>query len=72
MDLSPTQIAIGIAALVAVLAYVSLVVVPAWRCYGRMWEKLAAAVLTLFILATVVGIGAGVGFAIVWSYDQYA
>lgn len=72
MDLSPTQIAIGAAAIVAVLAYVSLVVVPAWRCYGRVWEKLAAAVLTLFILATVVGIGAGVGFAIVWSYDQYA
>ena len=36
-----------------------------------MWEKLAASVLTLFILATLIGIGAGIGFAVVWSYDQY-
>jgi hypothetical protein len=70
-DLSTTQIALGLAALVAGGAYVSLVAAPAWRCYGRLWEKLAAGVLTLFILATLVGIGAGIGFAIVWSYDQY-
>ncbi len=70
-DLSTTQIAIGLAALVAAGAYGSLVVAPAWRCYGRLWEKLAASVLTLFILATLVGIGAGVGFAVVWTYDQY-
>jgi hypothetical protein len=70
-DLSTTQIAIGLAIVVAGAAYLSLVVAPAWRCYGRLWEKLAAAALTLFILATLVGIGAGVGFAIVWSYDQY-
>jgi hypothetical protein len=71
IDLSTTQIAIGLAALVAGAAYLSLVVAPAWRCYGRLWERLAASVLTLFILATLVGIGAGIGFAIVWSYDQY-
>jgi cytochrome bd-type quinol oxidase subunit 1 len=70
-DLSTTQIAIGLAALVAGSAYVSLVVAPAWRCYGRLWEKLAASFLTLFVLATLVGIGAGIGFAVVWSYDQY-
>lgn len=70
-ELSTTQIAIGLAALVAAAAYVSLVVVPAWRCYGRLWEKLAASVLTLFILATLIGIGAGIGFAVVWTYDQY-
>jgi hypothetical protein len=70
-DLSTTQIAIGLAALVAAGAYVGLVVAPAWRCYGRVWEKLAASVLTLFILATLVGVGAGVGFAVVWTYDQY-
>jgi hypothetical protein len=70
-DLSTTQIAIGLAALVAGGAYVSLVVGPAWRCYGRLWEKLAASFLTLFVLATLIGIGAGIGFAVVWSYDQY-
>ncbi len=70
-DPSTTQIAIGLAALVAGGAYLSLVVAPAWRCYGRLWEKLAASFLTLFVLATLIGIGAGIGFAVVWSYDQY-
>jgi hypothetical protein len=45
---------------------------PAWRCYGRLWEKVAASFMTLFILATLLGIGAAVGLAVVWTYDQYA
>jgi len=71
-DISTTELAIGVAALLAAASYVSLVVAPAWRCYGRLWEKLAASFLTLFILATLVGIGAAIGFAVVWTYDQYA
>ena len=34
---------------------------PAWRCYGRVWEKVAAGFLTLFILGTLLGIGAAIG-----------
>jgi hypothetical protein len=49
-----------------------LIALPAARCYGRMWEKLAAGVLTLYVLATLLGIGAGIGLAIVWTYDTYA
>lgn len=70
-DLTATEIAIGTAAVVVGAAYVSLVVAPAWRCYGRLWEKLAASFLTVFILATLLGVGAGIGFAVVWTYDQY-
>jgi hypothetical protein len=29
-------------------------------------------VLTLYVLATLLGIGAAIGFAIVWTYDTYA
>jgi hypothetical protein len=54
------------------VCYVVLIVVPAARCYGRVWEKLAASVLTLYVLATLLGIGAAVGLAIVWTYDTYA
>jgi hypothetical protein len=46
--------------------------VPAWESYGRLWERVSASFLTLFILATLLGIGAAVGLAIVWSYDTYA
>jgi hypothetical protein len=71
-DLSSTQIAIALAAGVVLSCWILLIVSPAWRCYGRVWEKLAASFLTLFILGTLLGIGAGIGLAVVWTYDQYA
>jgi hypothetical protein len=54
------------------VAYCVFILAPAWGSYGRVWERLAASFLTLFMLATLVAIGTGIGFAIVWFYDQYA
>ncbi len=72
LDFSSTEIAIALASGVVLSCWLALIAAPAWRCYGRMWEKLAASFLTLFILGTLLGIGAAVGLALVWSYDQYA
>jgi hypothetical protein len=74
MDLgfSTVEITLAVAAGVVGAGYLSLIVAPAWQCYGRLWEKLAAGFLTLFILATLLGIGTGIGLAVVWTYDQYA
>jgi hypothetical protein len=71
-DLSSTQIAIALAAGVVVSCYGFLILAPAWRCYGRLWEKIAAGFLTLFILGTLLGAGSAIGLAVVWTYDQYA
>jgi hypothetical protein len=71
-DLSSTEITIAVATGLVVSSYVFLILMPAWRCYGRLWEKLAASFLTLFIVGTLLGIGTVIGLAIVWSYDQYA
>jgi hypothetical protein len=73
MDLgfSTVEITLAVAAGVVGAGYLSLIVAPAWQCYGRLWEKLAASFLTLFILATLLGIGTGIGLAVVWTYDQY-
>jgi hypothetical protein len=71
-DLSTTELAIAVAAGIAGAAYAFFVVVPAIRAYGRVWERIAAAFLTLYIVATLLGIGAVAGLAIVWSYDRYA
>jgi len=43
------------------------ILLPATRCYGRVWEKLGAGFLTLYVLGTMLGIGAAIGFAIVWT-----
>ena len=41
-QLSVTEIAIGAGAFVALVAYAILILVPAWGCYGRWWERFAA------------------------------
>ena len=72
LDLSNTEIAIALAGGLVAACYIVLILIPAWRCYGRLWEKIAASVLTLFILATLLGIGTAIGLAVVWTYDTYA
>jgi hypothetical protein len=71
-DLSVPEIALGAGGLVALAAYVSLIFIPAWTSYGRWWERAAAGFMTLFIFATLLGIGVGIGAAIVWTYDHWA
>ncbi len=68
---SPLQIALAVGGVITLIAYVVLILVPAWSSYGRVWEKLAASFLTLFILVSLVGVGAAMGLAVVWSYDRF-
>jgi hypothetical protein len=72
LDLSSTEIVIALASALVLVCYIVLIVLPAARCYGRVWEKMAAGLLTLYVLATLLGVGAAIGFAIVWTYDTYA
>jgi hypothetical protein len=72
IDLSTTELVIALAGALTLICYVALILVPATRCYGRVWEKLCAGVLSLYVLGTLVGIGAAIGFLIVWTYDTYA
>jgi hypothetical protein len=37
--------------------YVGLILVPAWSSYSRVWERMAATVLSLYVLAVFVGAG---------------
>lgn len=72
VDLSTTELALALAAGVVGAGYLVLILAPALECYGRLWEKLAATFLTLYVLATLLGVGAAIGLAIVWTYDTYA
>ena len=72
VDISSTQLVLALAAGVVGAGYIALILDPAWECYGRLWEKLAATFLSLYILVTLLGIGSAIGLAIVWSYDRYA
>ena len=75
MDLSnpgSTEIVIALCGPLAIAAYVGLIVIPAWTSYGRWWERFAATFLTFYIVAALVGVGAAIGFGIIWTYDEWA
>lgn len=72
IDVSTTQLAIALAAGIVGAGYIGFILAPSWESYGRLWEKLAASFLTIYMLATLLGIGAVIGLVIVWSYDRYA
>ena len=72
LDLSPTQISLGVAGAATLVAYAIFILVPAVGSYGRAWEKVAAGFLSLFILATLVGIGVGLGAGFLYVYVKGA
>lgn len=60
----------GVAAAISLAAFVGLILVPAVGSYGRIWEKAAAGVLSLFVLFALVVIGVVVGAAVVYYYND--
>ena len=48
--------------------YAGLIVVPAWTSYSRLWERVAATVLTLYVLAVLVGVGVAGALAAVYFW----
>jgi hypothetical protein len=45
------------AGVVSLVLFTSLVLVPVWTSYSRVWQRLAATVLSLYVLAVLVGAG---------------
>jgi sterol desaturase/sphingolipid hydroxylase (fatty acid hydroxylase superfamily) len=60
----------GIAGLIAFVAFVGLILVPAVGAYGRIWEKAAAGVLSVVVLAALILLGVLVGLTIVYYYPD--
>src|SRR6476469_7319749 len=58
------------AGLITLAAFVSLILVPALSSYGRVWEKAAAGVLSVFVLAALGLVGVVIGRAIVDYYND--
>lgn len=48
--------------------YVGLILAPAWNSYSRMWERLAATVLSLYVLLVFVGGGVLAALAAVYFW----
>jgi hypothetical protein len=72
LDPTTTELTLAVAAGIVGAGYLAFILAPAVAAYGRLWERIAAGFLTLYILGTLLGIGAAIGLAVVWSYDRYA
>jgi hypothetical protein len=59
----------GGAGVLALALYVGLILRPAWSAYSRLWERMAATVLSLYVLMVFVGIGVGAALAAVYFWD---
>jgi phosphoglycerol transferase MdoB-like AlkP superfamily enzyme len=60
----------AVAGLITLAAFVGLILVPALSAYGRVWEKAAAGVLSLFVLAALILVGVVIGLAVVYYYND--
>ena len=69
-DNQKTYIIAGSAAGISLIAWLTLVVVPAWRSYWRVRDRLLATVLSIYVLAAFVLAGAGVGAAALWYFSD--
>ncbi len=65
-----TYLVISCAAVFALCAFVWLIVLPAWQSYGKVWERIAASFMSLYVLATFAGLGTLIGAAVFFYSDN--
>ena len=67
--LTVTYIILAAAGIVGLSFFAVWILAPAWTAYGRTWERLAAAALSVFVLAGLVGTGIVIGLVLLWNWD---
>ena len=65
-----TYAVVGLAGLISLVAWVLLILVPAWGSYWRLRERLLAVVMSVYILVAFLGMGACIGAAFLYYYDR--
>ena len=68
--LSNQYLLYGAAGVIILVAFVSLILIPALSSYGRVWEKAAAGFVSLFVLAALIVIGVVAGLLVVYYYND--
>jgi hypothetical protein len=69
-DTQKTYAIVGAAVVIGLVVWIGLVLVPAWGSYSRLWDRFLATLLSLYVLAAFVLLGAGVGGVILWYSDR--
>lgn len=70
MTIAPEVWVFGGAGLISLLAFATLILAPAVGAFGRGWEKATAVVLSVLVLAALIGVGAAIGVALVYYWND--
>ncbi len=68
--MSPEILLFGGAGLISLLAFATLILVPAIGSFGRGWEKATAVLLSLLVLVALVAIGIAIGVTVIYFWDD--
>jgi hypothetical protein len=68
--MSPELLLFGGAGLISLLAFTTLILVPAIGSFGRGWEKATAVLLSLLVLVALVAIGIAIGVTVIYFWDD--
>jgi hypothetical protein len=68
--LTVTYIILVVAGIIGFSVFAVWILAPAWTAYGRNWERLAAATLSVFVLMAFVGTGIGIGLVVLYYWDE--
>jgi hypothetical protein len=60
----------GVAALICLVIFGTLILSPALSAYGRIWEKAAAGFMAVFVLAALVLSGVVIGLVFVYYWPS--
>jgi len=61
---SITYLVAACAGVFSLAAFTAWILVPVWGAYGRVWQRLVACVLSLYVLVAVAGAGIGAGLGL--------
>ncbi len=69
-SISTQYLIVGIAAALVLIAFAVLVLAPALSSFGRLWEKIIATILSVYVLAVLILMGVGMGLVMVYYWDS--
>jgi hypothetical protein len=69
-DNEKTYLIAAVAGAISLLAWLLLVVIPAWKSYWRLRDRIVATLLSVYVLAAFVLAGAGVGALVLWEFSD--
>ena len=66
-----TYLVAGVSGLLGVAAFTTFFLVPVWSAYGRIWERVAATFLSLYVLAALLIAGVALGGGVIYFWDRF-